>query len=1060
MKPIKLAISAFGPYAGKMPEIDFEQFEEKGLFLISGDTGAGKTTIFDAICFALYGTTSGIYRDTKNLRSDYAKDDVDSYVDFYFSHQGHEYHVWRQPAYERKKQRGTGSIVEKEKAILYKDSGTPIEGLTPVNNAVKELLHIDDKQFKQIAMIAQGEFWELLNAGTEKRTEILRTIFMTDVYKKIEIKLKERMDSDNGRRKSTEQSILQYFNDVVSEPEDGLFSELEVLRRNAGESQSAWNLDDFLDIIERIIKNDEEKLKNIREELKKAEEEFDKNKEALATAQTNNRFIDRVTELEEKLNALEAKRPETEELEKLLKRQKAATYDVNPSYTAWNKKCGEISATGLQIADRKTKMSAADSAAKDADAELEKAQKRKPEIEELTKLINRINDEEEKYQTREKLTKELAGLEEGIKAVIDEEKALDERESKLQDRITLLRQTVTGLKDRPNELQKAQIEGRDLSALILKISDITDKRLKERNKRRKTLSDAQQKYTEASDAYKKAVSERLQAESIFESCRAGILALNLKEGEKCPVCGATEHPELAKLPADKVTEDELNSYKNTEQETQTIKNDAFVKANQAGTVLNEYEINLVKDISECLKNSIICAETEGKDIEELIESVKETEADVKNRIKDNTVLQNSLLRDCRILEKAEKELEEALLEKTEKIKSDRKALATRKNDTETAITGHRATLDTLKELSFKSWDEASYELKNATRKVKQINELLESALSAKTKAEKEVARIEAEIKTLESSLTAQEKDEAALKDFLDVKLAAAGFETKEEMLELVADEAELTKTGNEINAYKQAVSTNRTQLEQAKEDAQGREKIDVEGLKNTCDEQNKHVIAVRRSENTVSNRINNNKEKYENIESRRDTLNSCRREYEICRKLYELVRGTTGNGKITLEQYIQAAGFDGIIAAANRRLIPMSDGQFELFRQEDSLGKKSNNFLDLEVLDNYTGHRRPVGNLSGGESFKASLSLALGLSDTVSENIGGVQMDALFVDEGFGTLDKRSIESAMDILITLSGNNRLVGVISHREELIENIPQQIHVRKTKDGSTIEIEKGI
>ena len=188
--------------------------------------------------------------------------------------------------------------------------------------------------------------------------------------------------------------------------------------------------------------------------------------------------------------------------------------------------------------------------------------------------------------------------------------------------------------------------------------------------------------------------------------------------------------------------------------------------------------------------------------------------------------------------------------------------------------------------------------------------------------------------------------------------------------------------------------------------------------------------------------------------------NKARKENGICTRLYNLVKGTTGNGKITLEQYIQAAGFDGIIAAANRRLQPMSDGQYELYRQEDSLGKRSNNFLDLEVLDNYTGHRRPVGNLSGGESFKASLSLALGLSDTVSSNLGGVQMDALFVDEGFGTLDRRSIDSAMDILINLSGTNKLVGVISHREELIENIPQQIRVKKKKDGSQLDIDMGV
>ena len=191
MKPVKLIISAFGPFAGKIPEIEFSDFEEKGLFLISGDTGAGKTTLFDAICFALYGTTSGSYRDTKNLRSEYADDSVESYVDFYFTHQGREFHILRKPSYERKKQRGSGTVLKSETATFYEEGQQSIEGVTRVNNAVKELLHIDEKQFKQIVMIAQGEFWGLLNARTEQRTEILRTIFLTSGYKKIEASQKE-----------------------------------------------------------------------------------------------------------------------------------------------------------------------------------------------------------------------------------------------------------------------------------------------------------------------------------------------------------------------------------------------------------------------------------------------------------------------------------------------------------------------------------------------------------------------------------------------------------------------------------------------------------------------------------------------------------------------------------------------------------------------------------------------------------------------------------------------------------------------------------------------------
>jgi exonuclease SbcC len=249
-------------------------------------------------------------------------------------------------------------------------------------------------------------------------------------------------------------------------------------------------------------------------------------------------------------------------------------------------------------------------------------------------------------------------------------------------------------------------------------------------------------------------------------------------------------------------------------------------------------------------------------------------------------------------------------------------------------------------------------------------------------------------------------------------------------------------------------------LEQARKETAGKTLVYVDQLQQENQEMHILVKDAREGVNAIRCRIQSNTEKLEGMTAQKQDLEKARREYAVSARLYNLVKGQTGNGKITLEQYIQAAGFDGIIRAANRRLMPMSDQQYELFRQEDSLGKRSNTFLDLEVEDHYTGRRRPVGNLSGGESFKASLSLALGLSDTVSSNLGGIQMDALFVDEGFGTLDKRSIDNAMDTLLHLSGSGKLVGVISHREELIENIPQQIRVSKNREGSCITIENGL
>lgn len=1060
MKPIKLIISAFGPYAGKMPEICFDQFEEKGLFLISGDTGAGKTTIFDAICFALYGTTSGTYRDTKNLRSEYASPSVDSYVDFYFTHQGRDYHVWRQPEYERRKQRGEGVITEKQKAVLYEVGGAPIEGVTQVNNAIKELLHIDDKQFKQIAMIAQGEFWDLLNTKTEKRTEILRTIFMTDGYNTIGYKLKDRMDANKAKKLHAEQSIVQYFDDVTADENEEIYEELTDLQERANRSGSAWNLEELLEVITKVIEIDESKKKEINNNLTSAENELNKQKESLATAATNNSFIERLEALEKEQRELKGRKKEIDELEKLLKMQKAASHDVNPVYLAWDNKSKEISTTENSIKSKNEEKVVAEVVVKEADSNLASAEKRKPELEKLKITISKIAEEEEKYKQREQVSANLITLEELKSSIKQEEKDLKTRESELKTQISELKKTIVALKDRPSELQKVQTEGRDLKSLKDSITDILETQIQERNKRKRALTTKQNAFKDAFSEYEKANSERIKMEKLIESYRAGILAQDLRDGEKCPVCGSIHHPEPAEAPDVSVSEDDLETLKTAEAEAQEKKSNANTAAEKAKTALEEYEEQMRLAILDCIENSIVGMESKGEGLDELIGILEDVAKFVQEKIDENNKTKNALDKDCSLLKKTEEELEEAAGTKTDNIQLEKESLQKKKNETEEGITASKATLEALKTLSYETWEQAS-EAKTKVENLRQeINDLLDASLSSKKQADENLAAIKATIITLEETLQTQQNSEAALKETLDKKLESKNFESVEKMLEFVVSEDELADSEEKVNNYKQAVSTNKTQLTQAKSDAKGKKHVDIEELKALCDTKEAIVNDIRDVYNVVSNRIATNKEKKQNIEAQRDDLEMSRKEYNICSKLYNLVKGNTGNGKITLEQYIQAAGFDGIIAAANRRLLPMSDGQYELYRQEDSLGKKSNTFLDLEVLDNYTAHRRPVGNLSGGESFKASLSLALGLSDTVSTNLGGVQMDALFVDEGFGTLDKKSIDSAMDILINLSGANKLVGVISHREELIENIPQQIRVKKTKDGSQITIDSGI
>ena len=1057
MKPIKLIISAFGPYAGQTPEINFGQFENKGLFLISGDTGAGKTTIFDAICFALYGTTSGSYRDTKNLRSEYAKNSTDSFVDFYFSHQGREYHVWRQPSYERPKQRGTGMVSVKEKAVLYREGMAPIEGLVNVNNAIIELLHINDKQFKQIAMIAQGEFWALLNAKTEQRTEILRTIFMTRGYKNIEDKLRDKLNAIFEEKRETERSIMQYFGDVTADPEDYLAETLTELQGRILHADNLGNIEEILNLLEALLQTDKEKWKTYTVTLKTEEKELKAQDKAYALAEENNKFIDRFSKLQEQKELLEVKKQEIEEKETLLNRQKVATREVKPIYITWKNEVDAIASTEETISIKTKNLQESVKIVGQAEKKLRALKEKESSAREFQKQAEKIDEQESEYQKRDHLEVKNIEFQKEKNKIAEKEEVLIAQERSLEERIKNLKKTISDLKTRPAELQEIRNLGEQLSSLNERISIISQKRIPERTKRMKDLELKQNDFLKAREKCDEIREKRSIAERLLEDCRAGILAKGLEEGKKCPVCGSIHHPQLALLPQNSMTEEEYKELQREESTLQEKKNKLNTEAEKAKGTLSEYEEQLRVDILDCLENAIFETYDMTGDLNALVGHLKKAKGIVKDRLNENIKLQNSMEKDCEILEQAEGDLDKAQGKETKVLVKKREDILVKKQELDGETIKTKTQLQELRSrLKFNNWREADLARSDARRKAKEILDAIQEAEKNKEKADADVLQLEAALETLNITLKDLKDKEQKTKVILDSEIKKQKFESVEEMLGYIVTEVEIS----EIGKYKQDVLANLKQWQQAKEDAKGKILVDVEELRLRCEEQQEAVNKIRSTVNSTKHRIDMNSEKQSNIILKRGDLEKSDREYTICKRLYDLVRGSTSKGKITLEQYIQAAGFDGIIAAANRRLLPMSDGQYELYRQESSIGKKSNNFLDLEVLDNYTGHRRPVGSLSGGESFKASLSLALGLSDTVSSNLGGIQMDALFVDEGFGTLDHKSMDSAMDALVNLSGNNKLVGIISHREELVESIPQQIKVKKSKEGSQITVEAGV
>ncbi len=492
----------------------------------------------------------------------------------------------------------------------------------------------------------------------------------------------------------------------------------------------------------------------------------------------------------------------------------------------------------------------------------------------------------------------------------------------------------------------------------------------------------------------------------MENCRAGILAQTLAEGQPCPVCGSTNHPRPAQLPAEAVTEADLKQSKAALERARQAKDDLLKEVENAKGVLQTQ--------GEQLKQQVLKALAEA--------GQPQTEETAKGEVLTAQLQQAARNIDTKIQD-----------EKQKQQKLGQKCLA---------------------------YIEAARLKGGQTARLAGVKQAIELAQQAAAALQGSKAELAGSLKTLRENLNKQQVEAEKLQGNFVVVLQEKGFADEAEFKSLLATEEEISQTEETLNQYHQAVQTNKEQLAQATEDAAGKTRQDEAALQQQVQAQAQQADNLQTESNLLQTRLRQNGRLQQNIAAQKEPLAAACQESQLCSQLYNLISGNISEkNKITFEQYIQAAGFDNIIAAANRRLLPMSDGQFELFRVQEAGNKRSKASLDLEVQDNFTGQRRPVGNLSGGESFKASLSLALGLSDTVSGDLGGVQMDVLFVDEGFGTLDRKSIENALDSLLSLSGANKLVGIISHREELVENIPQQIRVRKSKNGSSIEIDTG-
>lgn len=828
MKPLYLTLNAFGPYAGRTA-LDFSQFGGSGLFLIGGDTGAGKTALFDAITFALYGETTGENRKTTMLRSDFAAPEAETFVELTFAHRGRTYLVRRWPEQQRAAKRGSGIVKSPPRAELIREPEEPVTGAVAVTAAVVKLLGIDAKQFAQVSMLAQNDFTRLLNAPSADRAAILRQIFDTADHQRLGQAAVQHARQAEETCHRLEALLLMHVGSLLG---GGADEETAARLREVQTTRDAFTAATAVELARQLLELDE---------------------------------------------AIEAKQQEV-------------------------------------LADLDEKIARGDAGVKIAE---ERAARRR----------------------------QLAGLVDEEARTAEVQRQTEAQQTELQTRSEALKQTIAETEAAraalgQTDTEQVRLEHHiELAESLTATCDTLLRSLTAAQTAADTAARRQQEYITAQGALDQAEADYAALQRQLNANRAGLLAQQLQPGQPCPVCGSTEHPCPAQLPQDHVTEQALEE---REQALTAQRRDTAASSRTAGDAAAraaELQAALTRDAAAFFARR--AGRYTGKPAEELTH------------------------------EELRAALEEQKASLAEGLRGLREQHAQFKRQSDQA----RALTDRL--------DNLNNQLKGLE---KQAFVAARKAANAKAGHAAAAARVQ----QMQESVPAREEGDTLAK-------------LQQALAHLRADRSAAT------NARDAAV-----------------------------------------------HRLHANRAALEGMEKTLRALSTAREKRVMWDNLSKTINGNlAGKVKLPFEQYVQAFYFDGVVEAANLRFTRMTDGQYRLLRRKsEALAGKT--ALDLDVFDAYTGKTRPVGSLSGGESFMAALCLALGISDTIQQNAGGVTIETLFIDEGFGSLDADSLEKAVDTLAGLAGGDKLIGVISHVEALQSRLTRQIRVTKTRAGSKAEI----
>jgi exonuclease SbcC len=1016
MKPIKLSIQAFGPFAGK-EEIDFTKLGNNPLFLINGATGAGKSSILDAICFALYGQTTGAERDASQMRCDHSDLALLTEVSLEFMLGAKRYLIRRVPTQERSKSRGEGTTTHQAEAQLWELDGSEqgrlivSKSVSEANTEIKLLIGLGVEQFRQVMVLPQGKFRELLMADSKDRETIFSQLFETQIYKRIENKLKDKAAGIRqavDRHQSEVRGILQAA-EVSSESE--LDQELEDLKPQLAEAKVQKDLT-------------EEQLKSVQRDhdkaiaLNKRFDEFDlKTKELTTKAQ-------QASEIDAKQTLLN------------LASKAQGIYHLYATDLTEHKK---LSTTRQQHSDAETKLASIKQSHAKALENFEKAESAASELDKLkteqSELQRYEKQNAELTDARAKLSLKLNQATNSKAKLDSKNKELKLLEQELNEKSELIASYATELEKLPEKQQALTtiadklVERKERDKIELNIQTISAKKLQAEKIIATKTSELEQAKHSAD-----------KTELAWHSGQAALLAKELSDDMPCPVCGSKEHPEPAKAnqQGELTTKQQVEDARKLEAQARDAlqaSKDAFAQIENQRELFLSQQAAADKRLGESAKLTL--------------EALAQKQQTIKASIDDlNTIKLNKIKLDQRASEikRIQQESQQLLsLLETQASADNNEAIQSRTSveQLEAQVPEIYRQLGTLEKasqtLAFKI-DQLSQQLKIAASTLKEQQSALDQALSTG--------------KALATQVSEQERLSLAASDDWLAALANSAFESLELFLSALLDETKQASLKTEIEKYRSELDSLKGVVQQLEQELQEKQRVDLTVIDTQVNERN---VIFREKDNTWrelearSKSLISVKEKLQKAHEANEALS---KQYAVFGTLSDVANGATGN-KISLQRFVLSVLLDDVLIQASHRLNIMSKGRYQLVRKEDRAKGNKASGLELEVEDGDTGKPRSVATLSGGESFMAALSLALGLSDVVQSYAGGIRLDTLFIDEGFGSLDIESLDAAIQVLMDLQASGRMIGIISHVTELKEQMGNRIDVIGSRTGSSIK-----